>query len=355
MKASVGHVRDLPKKIGVDLEKGLRARSTRSSRARRRSSPRSARPRARVETVYLATDPDREGEAIAWHIAEEIKDVNTNLRRVLFNEITKKGVTAAIDAPLEHRHEQDGRAAGAPHPRSPRRLRDQPDPVEQGPARPVGRPRAVGRRPPGVRARAKRSRRSSPRSTGRSTSRVAGPSRRRSRRASGKWKGEKAEPKTEDEADAIAAELDAGDAVVASRREEGAPQEAAGAVHHVAAAAGRRAQAALHRQAHDGARAAPLRRRRARRRGPDRPHHLHAYRLDAHLRRRDDGGARSTSPRRTAPSTCRESRTSTATRSARRTPTRRSARRSMEWTPEQVAERARGASRGHRAARSSTR
>ena len=49
-----------------------------------------------VETVYLAPDPDREGEAIAWHIAEEIQDVNTNLQRVLFNEITKKGVTAAI-------------------------------------------------------------------------------------------------------------------------------------------------------------------------------------------------------------------------------------------------------------------
>src|SRR5690606_21360694 len=53
-----------------------------------------------VETVYLASDPDREGEAIAWHIAEEIKDVNTNLHRVLIYEITKKGVTKAIQNPL---------------------------------------------------------------------------------------------------------------------------------------------------------------------------------------------------------------------------------------------------------------
>ena len=53
------------------------------------------------ETVYLASDPDREGEAIAWHISEEIKGVNTNMHRVLINEITKKGVTAALAAPRE--------------------------------------------------------------------------------------------------------------------------------------------------------------------------------------------------------------------------------------------------------------
>ena len=81
------------------------------------------------------------------------------------------------------------------------------------------------------------------------------------------------------------------------------------------------------RQAHDGARAASLRRRRARRRGPDRSHHLHAYRLDARLRRRADRGARVHHRAPTAPSTCPRRRTPTATRSARRTPTRRSARR----------------------------
>ena len=98
VKASVGHVRDLPKsKIGVDLEgdfepvyeviEGKKKVVAEIRKAAREN-----------ETVYLASDPDREGEAIAWHISEEIKDVNSNLKRVLINEITKKGVAAAIAA-----------------------------------------------------------------------------------------------------------------------------------------------------------------------------------------------------------------------------------------------------------------
>jgi len=51
--------------------------------------------------VLLAPDPDREGEAIAWHIAEEIRPANPNIHRVLFNEITKKAVNQAILHPLE--------------------------------------------------------------------------------------------------------------------------------------------------------------------------------------------------------------------------------------------------------------
>jgi DNA topoisomerase-1 len=55
----------------------------------------------RAEKVLLAPDPDREGEAIAWHIAEEIRPANPNIQRVLFNEITKKAVNEAILHPLE--------------------------------------------------------------------------------------------------------------------------------------------------------------------------------------------------------------------------------------------------------------
>src|SRR5688500_10217876 len=55
----------------------------------------------RVERVLLAPDPDREGEAIAWHIAEELRPSNPNIQRVLFNEITKKAVNEAIGRPLE--------------------------------------------------------------------------------------------------------------------------------------------------------------------------------------------------------------------------------------------------------------
>ena len=79
---------------------------------------------------------------------------NPNIQRVLFNEITKKAINEAIGKPLAARHEEVRRAAGAAHPRSPRRLPDQPDPLEQGAARALGGPRAVGRRAPGGRARA---------------------------------------------------------------------------------------------------------------------------------------------------------------------------------------------------------
>ena len=51
--------------------------------------------------MFLAPDPDREGEAIAWHIADEIRPANVNIQRVLFNEITKKAVNDAIARPLE--------------------------------------------------------------------------------------------------------------------------------------------------------------------------------------------------------------------------------------------------------------
>jgi len=104
VKASVGHVRDLPKKvkkgdIGVDLEGGTFEPVYEVIEGKKKVLGEIRRAASSVETVYLASDPDREGEAIAWHIAEEIKDVNKNLQRVLFNEITKKGVTKAIQEP----------------------------------------------------------------------------------------------------------------------------------------------------------------------------------------------------------------------------------------------------------------
>jgi DNA topoisomerase-1 len=103
VKASVGHVRDLPKspgkgQIGVDIENGFEP-TYEVIDGKKKVVQDIRRAAAQVETVYLASDPDREGEAIAWHIAEEIKDVNSNLRRILINEITKKGVTAALAAP----------------------------------------------------------------------------------------------------------------------------------------------------------------------------------------------------------------------------------------------------------------
>src|ERR1051326_6398888 len=102
VKASVGHVRDLPKsKIGVDLDEGTFEPVYEVIEGKKKVLAEIRKAAREVETVYLASDPDREGEAIAWHIAEEIKDVNKNLRRVLINEITKKGVTQAISRPQE--------------------------------------------------------------------------------------------------------------------------------------------------------------------------------------------------------------------------------------------------------------
>src|ERR687889_728513 len=101
VKASVGHVRDLPKsKIGVDLEGDFEP-VYEVIEGKKKVVAEIRKAAREVETVYLASDPDREGEAIAWHISEEIKDVNKNMRRVLINEITKKGVTAAIAKPLD--------------------------------------------------------------------------------------------------------------------------------------------------------------------------------------------------------------------------------------------------------------
>ncbi|MGN6237256.1 type I DNA topoisomerase, partial [Dyella sp.] len=54
-----------------------------------------------VDIVYLAPDPDREGEAIAWHLAQEIRPNNSNIKRVLFNEITKRGITEGLAKPGE--------------------------------------------------------------------------------------------------------------------------------------------------------------------------------------------------------------------------------------------------------------
>jgi DNA topoisomerase-1 len=99
VKASVGHVKDLPKsKTGVDVENGFEPEYE-VIKDKKKVVADIRKAAAEVETVYLASDPDREGEAIAWHIAEEIKAVNSNLKRVLINEITKKGVAQALSVP----------------------------------------------------------------------------------------------------------------------------------------------------------------------------------------------------------------------------------------------------------------
>ncbi|MDZ7640413.1 MAG: type I DNA topoisomerase [Desulfurivibrio sp.] len=97
VKASVGHIRDLPvKELGVDIEHDFAPQYvTIKGKAKVISELKSAAKQA--DQVFLAPDPDREGEAIAFHIAEALQATKKPIRRVLFHELTKKAVLAALD------------------------------------------------------------------------------------------------------------------------------------------------------------------------------------------------------------------------------------------------------------------
>ncbi len=101
VKASVGHVKDLPKKsLGVNVEEGFEPQYE-VIRGKGKVLKEIRKASKEAEIVFLAPDPDREGEAIAWHIAQEIQSINSNIRRVLFNEITKKGISRGLAAPRD--------------------------------------------------------------------------------------------------------------------------------------------------------------------------------------------------------------------------------------------------------------
>jgi DNA topoisomerase-1 len=100
--ASMGHVRDLPKsKLGVDVDEDFEP--TYEVIASRKKVLKELKDEAKKATnIFMATDPDREGEAIGWHLAEELGATNRKkIRRLMFNEITKKGVLAALDHPMD--------------------------------------------------------------------------------------------------------------------------------------------------------------------------------------------------------------------------------------------------------------
>ena len=100
VKASVGHIKDLPKsKIGIDIENNFEPIYEIINEKKKVISElkKSAK---KADTIFLAPDPDREGEAIAWHVASEI-DGNKKIYRVLFNDLTKRTVIAAIQNPLD--------------------------------------------------------------------------------------------------------------------------------------------------------------------------------------------------------------------------------------------------------------
>jgi DNA topoisomerase-1 len=101
VKASVGHILDLPKsKLGVDITDDFKP-DYQVLRGKKKIIDELKRAAKGKENIYLAPDPDREGEAIAWHIAEQIGGGKQKLHRVLFNEITKRAVEEAIRHPQE--------------------------------------------------------------------------------------------------------------------------------------------------------------------------------------------------------------------------------------------------------------
>jgi len=101
VKASMGHIRDLPKKkIGVDEKTFEPKYEVLPDKKKAVTDLKKAAKGA--SAIYLAADPDREGEAICWHLQEELsKDTDAEFHRVLFHEITKKAITGAFDHPLE--------------------------------------------------------------------------------------------------------------------------------------------------------------------------------------------------------------------------------------------------------------
>lgn len=102
IKATVGHLKDLPKKkLGVDIENDFKPDYI-TIRGKGKILAELKAAAKKADDIYLAPDPDREGEAIAYHIANEMKKLTKGkIYRVMFNELTKKAVTEAIKNPTE--------------------------------------------------------------------------------------------------------------------------------------------------------------------------------------------------------------------------------------------------------------
>ncbi len=96
IEASMGHVRDLPKsQLGVDTENDFEPKYI-TIRGKGELLAKLKKEAKKANKIYLATDPDREGEAISWHLLNALKGINDNVYRITFNEITKEAVKGSI-------------------------------------------------------------------------------------------------------------------------------------------------------------------------------------------------------------------------------------------------------------------
>src|SRR5919202_680100 len=97
--ASMGHIRDLPKsKLGVDIENDF-AEEYESIASRKKVIKELKDAAKDASEIYVATDPDREGEAIGWHLAQELGGRKRKIHRLEFNEITKRAIQEALKQP----------------------------------------------------------------------------------------------------------------------------------------------------------------------------------------------------------------------------------------------------------------
>jgi len=110
--ATVGHIRDLPQReMGIDVEAGFTPKYT-TIPGKQKVLQELKRAAADAEDVYLAPDPDREGEAIAWHTADILKKKGRRFHRVLFHELTKDAIEKSMARPLElDRHKFEAQQA----------------------------------------------------------------------------------------------------------------------------------------------------------------------------------------------------------------------------------------------------
>lgn len=99
--SSYGHVRDLPKsKLGVDVDNNFEPKYIEPPRAKKAINELKTKAK-NVSTIYLATDEDREGEAIAWHLSYILKKLSVPMKRIAFHEITESAVRQALSSPRE--------------------------------------------------------------------------------------------------------------------------------------------------------------------------------------------------------------------------------------------------------------
>ncbi|MEZ4528422.1 MAG: type I DNA topoisomerase [Desulfobacterales bacterium] len=106
--ATVGHIKDLPsKELGIEIDNNFNP-MYKNIPGKQKVISDLKKMAGEAEDIYLAPDPDREGEAIAWHTAEVLKKKGRRFHRVLFHELTRNGILSAMSAPLElnaHKYE----------------------------------------------------------------------------------------------------------------------------------------------------------------------------------------------------------------------------------------------------------